>query len=83
MAKYQQYAEYKDSGVEWLGEIPRDWMATELKRNCKVTDGSHHSPAIEVEGLPFISVTDVGVNKINFIDSKKISDQSFERLVKE
>ena len=83
MAKYQQYAEYKDSGVKWLGEIPRDWMATELKRNCKVTDGSHHSPAIEVEGLPFISVTDVGVNKINFIDSKKISDQSFERLVKE
>ena len=83
MAKYQQYAEYKDSGVEWLGEIPRDWMATELKRNCKVTDGSHYSPAIEVEGLPFISVTDVGVNKINFIDSKKISDQSFERLVKE
>lgn len=83
MAKYQQYDEYKDSGIEWLGEIPKDWMATELKRNCKVTDGSHHSPAIEVEGLPFVSVTDVGVNKINFIDSKKISDQSFERLVKE
>jgi len=81
--KYLAYPEYKESGVEWLGEIPRDWMATELKRNCKVTDGSHHSPAIEVEGLPFVSVTDVGVNKINFIDSKKISDQSFERLVKE
>lgn len=25
MAKYQQYAEYKDSGVEWLGEIPSEW----------------------------------------------------------
>lgn len=25
MAKYQQYDEYKDSGVEWLGEIPKDW----------------------------------------------------------
>ena len=25
MAKYQQYNEYKDSGVEWLGEIPKDW----------------------------------------------------------
>ncbi len=83
MAKYQQYEEYKNSGVEWLGEIPKDWMATELKRNCKVTDGSHHSPAIEIEGLPFVSVTDVGVNEINFIDSKKISDQAFERLVKE
>ena len=25
MAKYKQYEEYKDSGVEWLGEIPKDW----------------------------------------------------------
>lgn len=83
VTKYKQYAEYKDSGVEWLGEIPRNWMATELKRNCKVTDGSHHSPVIEIEGLPFVSVTDVGVNEINFIDSKKISDQSFEQLVRE
>ncbi|WP_413518969.1 restriction endonuclease subunit S [Psychrobacter glacincola] len=25
MAKYQQYNEYKDSGVEWLGRIPHGW----------------------------------------------------------
>ena len=25
IAKYQKYAEYKDSGVEWLGEIPNHW----------------------------------------------------------
>lgn len=31
MAKYQKYAEYKDSGVEWLGEIPSDWKITPLK----------------------------------------------------
>lgn len=27
----QQYAEYKDSGVEWLGEIPREWIPIRLK----------------------------------------------------
>lgn len=32
MAKYQQYAEYKDSGVEWLGEIPRDWNTIQVGR---------------------------------------------------
>ena len=32
MAKYQQYAEYKDSGVEWLGEIPSHWNLSSLKR---------------------------------------------------
>lgn len=25
MTKYQKYAEYKESGVEWLGEIPSHW----------------------------------------------------------
>ncbi|WP_372409727.1 restriction endonuclease subunit S [Acinetobacter radioresistens] len=31
MAKYQAYAEYKDSGVEWLGEIPSHWDLQRLK----------------------------------------------------
>ena len=31
MAKYQQYEEYKDSGVEWLGEIPKNWEVVRLK----------------------------------------------------
>ena len=31
MAKYQQYAEYKDSGVEWLGEIPTHWEVVPIK----------------------------------------------------
>ena len=30
MAKYQKYAEYKDSGVEWLGEIPSHWKVVKL-----------------------------------------------------
>lgn len=30
MAKYQKYAEYNDSGIEWLGEIPRHWEIKKL-----------------------------------------------------
>lgn len=83
MAKYQKYAEYKDSGVEWLGEIPSHWTVTALKRYTKITDGSHHSPKIEIEGFPFVSVTDVGINNINFVDAKKITENDYSRLVKE
>lgn len=32
MAKYKAYPEYKDSGVEWLGEIPKHWEIHSLKR---------------------------------------------------
>ena len=38
IAKYQRYAEYKDSGVEWLGEIPHEWRTSQLKRvACFIT----------------------------------------------
>ncbi len=36
MAKYQKYAEYKDSGVEWLGEIPIHWFNTKVKYEAYV-----------------------------------------------
>lgn len=39
MAKYQKYAEYKDSGVEWLGKIPSHWLATQVKYGYLVTLG--------------------------------------------
>lgn len=40
MAKYEKYAEYKDSGVEWLGEIPSHWDLYSLKRSVdKCTNG--------------------------------------------
>ncbi|MDU4288632.1 restriction endonuclease subunit S [Mixta calida] len=32
MAKYKAYPEYKESGVEWLGEIPLNWQIHSLKR---------------------------------------------------
>ncbi|WP_201535241.1 restriction endonuclease subunit S [Psychrobacter ciconiae] len=28
MAKYQRYDEYKDSGIEWVGDIPAHWEET-------------------------------------------------------
>ena len=38
IAKYQKYAEYKDSGVEWLGEIPSHWSSKQLKYLCTYND---------------------------------------------
>lgn len=31
-SKWRPYPEYKDSGVEWLGEIPAGWVVETLKR---------------------------------------------------
>lgn len=35
--KYAAYPEYKNSGVEWLGEVPADWLIKKLKYICSVT----------------------------------------------
>ena len=45
MSKYRRYERYKDSGVEWIGEIPEEWEVTKLKRCFKVLNGKE----IEIE----------------------------------
>ncbi|NAR99177.1 restriction endonuclease subunit S [Acinetobacter haemolyticus] len=41
MAKYQAYAEYKDSGVEWLGEIPSHWFLKKHKYIAEFSKGKN------------------------------------------
>lgn len=76
-------APMRPSSVEWLGNIPESWTITLLKRYCSVTDGSHHSPSIEETGKPFVSVTDVGDDIIDFKNCKKISVKNYDQLVRE
>lgn len=59
-AKYQAYAEYKDSGVEWLGEIPSHWDSKPLKYLCTYND----------EVLPETTAKDA---EIQYIDIGSVS----------
>ena len=34
--KFKRYPKYKDSGVEWLGEIPEHWRVRRLKTIARV-----------------------------------------------
>lgn len=36
---YQQYPKYKDSGVEWLGKIPKGWYFDKLAHDLLKNDG--------------------------------------------
>lgn len=67
MAKYQKYAEYQDSGIEWLGEIPNSWQVKKLKYLCKVTTGNKDTVnAVEDGKYPFF-VRSQTVERINSI----------------
>lgn len=38
------YAEYKDSGVEWLGDVPKHWPKMALKWKARIRSGDGISP---------------------------------------
>ncbi|WP_075175527.1 restriction endonuclease subunit S [Acinetobacter indicus] len=44
MAKYQKYAKYKDSGVEWLENVPREWDIIKIKHLSTVKRGASPRP---------------------------------------
>lgn len=47
--KYPKYSKYKDSGVEWIGEIPKEWNAVKLGNFAKAKSGKR-PPLIEIDG---------------------------------
>jgi type I restriction enzyme, S subunit len=60
--------EMKDSGVEWIGEIPKHWnlIALKLLVSTKIMDGPHTTPQFVDVGIPFLSVESVQDNKLDF-----------------
>lgn len=76
-------AEMKDSGVEWIGKIPKHWGTTALKRICKwISDGSHYSPPTTAFGLPYVTAGDIHGKGINYTKCRTISKSDFDLLVK-
>lgn len=41
---HQKYSKYKNSGIEWLGDIPEHWERPMIKRICKVKRGASPRP---------------------------------------
>ncbi len=65
MNKLEKYSSYKDSGVEWLGEIPEHWESQKMKYLGKMfaglTDkkGDDFAKEISEDKMPFIPFTNV------------------------
>jgi type I restriction enzyme S subunit len=88
MSNYQlsvkKYSLYKDSGIEWLGDVPEHWEVYQFKniafyqegpglRNWQFTD----------EGIKVISVTNITPPTINFEKLKKyISIDEYQQTYK-
>lgn len=57
-------AERKDSGVEWLGDVPKHWEVKRLKYLSHIRYGLGQPPKLQDNGLPMIRATNVDHGKI-------------------
>ncbi len=75
----------KDSGIEWLGNIPEHWEVTSIKNilDIPITDGPHTTPKLYDEGIPFISAESIRNNEIDFNRKRGyISEEDYELFSK-
>ena len=75
----------KDSGIDWIGQIPQGWGVKPIKHvvATPVTDGPHETPLLCETGIPFLSAEAVKNGVLDFNYKRGyISLQDHERFKK-
>ena len=74
--------EMKDSGVEWIGEIPRDWECIPIRYLGSFQNGVSKGSESFGKGYPFMSYGDVYNNEVvplNIIGKVDLTDEERSR----
>ena len=64
---FPRYPDYRDSGVEWLGEVPGHWQLAKLKHLARFAGGgtpSRDNPNFWGGSIPWVSPKDMKVARI-------------------
>ena len=76
----------KDSGIEWIGEIPEGWEVKKIKHLCNDEPDSFQdgdwieSPYIVDEGIRYLTTGNVGDGKFKEQGNGYISEKTFSEL---
>lgn len=82
----KKYDNYKDSGIEWIGEIPSHWNNTRIKFTVKEKDSLFidgdwiESKVITASGIRYITTGNVKVGQYSEQGNGYISEQTFHEL---
>lgn len=82
----ERYDSYKDSGVEWIGEIPNHWGTTRIKYTSKddkysFIDGDWiESKNLSDDGIRYITTGNIGEGKYKEQGKGYISEETFNEL---
>ena len=85
--RWKRYPAYRDSGVEWLGEVPEGWAVKRLKHLCSFSAlyGANESATSYVdEGVRFLRTTDINdkgellLENAVFLEREQVKDYILE-----
>ena len=77
-------APLKDSGVEWIGDIPEHWKVMKMNHALRsIADVNHYMPDSVSEGYPYIMTGDLKeyLSEIDLDSCKQISEKDYKELI--
>ncbi len=76
-----QNSQFKDSGIPWIGPIPKGWSVSRLKHECShIVDCPHATPVYEPDGeFPAIRTSDVSPGETHYEQAKRVNAREFGR----
>ena len=72
----------KDSGIQWLGEVPEHWEVGSLKRFWSVTDCKHVTAEfVDDGGIPLASIREVQSKWVALDEAKRTTQEFYDLLI--
>jgi len=71
----------KDSGIEWLGQVPVCWAVAPLRRRWEVIDCKHRTVPFVDDGIPIASIGEVQGIDLDLSNAKMTVEQEYLQLV--
>lgn len=84
MGKYQAYEKYKDSGVEWLGDIPEHWEAVGLTKYLKsLIDYRGKTPEKSGNGIFLVTAKNIKGGIIDYSLSQEfVKEEEYDEIMR-
>lgn len=74
-------APMKDSGQKWLGQVPRSWRVTSLKRTWRVIDCKHVTAEFVSDGIPLASIREAQSKWVDLSAAKQTTEAFYWQLI--
>lgn len=71
----------KDSGIEWVGEVPAHWEVGPLQRFWSVKDCKHLTAEFVEDGFPLASIREVRSRNVQLENARRTTQFFYEQLI--